>query len=171
MLAFPMGGVAAGSLALGGRGQLRDWEIFNRPNKGFSPQYAFPSIWIKTGHSQPITRVLEARILPPYEGQDGLGSNNSPGLSRIATAEFTAQYPLAHLQFKDPTLPVKIELDAFSPFIPHDADASGLLRASASRLRFPLTTRSRHPPSPTSREPTKTRASMSTGRRTRWKGC
>ena len=73
-----------------------------------------------------MTRVLEARILPPYEGQDGLGSNNSPGLSRIATAEFTAQYPLAHLQFKDPSLPVKIELDAFSPFIPHDPDASGL---------------------------------------------
>ncbi len=64
--------------------------------------------------------------LPPYEGQDGLGANNSPGLSRIATAEFTAQYPLAHLQFKDPSLPVKIELEAFSPFIPHDPDASGL---------------------------------------------
>jgi non-lysosomal glucosylceramidase len=126
MLAFPLGGVAAGSIALGGRGQLRDWEIFNRPNKGFSPQYAFPSVWIKAGDAKPITRVLEARILPPYEGQDGLGSNNSPGLSRIATAEFTAQYPLAHLQFEDPSLSVRIELDAFSPFIPHDPDASGL---------------------------------------------
>jgi non-lysosomal glucosylceramidase len=126
MLAFPLGGVAAGSVALGGRGQLRDWEIFNRPNKGFSPQYAFPSIWIKSGEQEPITRVLEARILPPYEGQDGLGSKNSPGLSRIAGAEFTAQYPLAHLRFKDPDLPVNISLDAFSPFIPHDPDASGL---------------------------------------------
>jgi uncharacterized protein (DUF608 family) len=126
MLAFPLGGVAAGSLALGGRGQLRDWEIFNRPNKGFSPQFAFPSIWIKAGNTKPITRVLEARILPPFEGEDGLGSKNSPGLSRIATAEFTAQYPLAHIRFKDPTLPVKIELEAFSPFIPHDPDASGL---------------------------------------------
>jgi non-lysosomal glucosylceramidase len=126
MLAFPLGGVGSGSLALGGRGQLRDWEIFNRPNKGFSPPYAFPAVWIKAGDAKPITRVLEARILPPYEGQDGLGSNNSPGLSRIATAEFTAQYPLAHLLFKDASLPVKIELDAFSPFIPHDPDASGL---------------------------------------------
>src|SRR6202041_211090 len=126
MIAFPLGGVAAGSLSLGGRGQLRDWEIFNRPNKGFSPQYALPAIWIKVGDAQPVTRVLEARILPPYEGQDGLGSNNSPGLSRVATAEFTAQYPLAHLQFKDPKIPVKIELEAFSPFIPHDPDASGL---------------------------------------------
>lgn len=33
MLSFPLGGVGAGSLGLGGRGQLRDWEIFNRPNK------------------------------------------------------------------------------------------------------------------------------------------
>src|ERR1700677_947309 len=126
MLAFPLGGVGSGSLALGGRGQLRDWEIFNRPNKGFSPPYAFPAVWIKARDAKPITRVLEARILPPYEGQDGLGSNNSPGLIRIATAEFTAQYPLAHLRFKDPSLPVMIELDAFSPFIPHDPDASGL---------------------------------------------
>src|SRR5277367_4779388 len=126
MIAFPLGGVAAGSIALGGRGQLRDWEIFNRPNKGWSPNYAFPAIWVQAGDAKPVTRVLEARILPPYEGQDGLGSNNSPGLSRIATAEFAAQYPLAHLQFKDPSLPVKIELDAFSPFIPHDPDASGL---------------------------------------------
>src|SRR6202522_4272175 len=126
MLAFPLGGVGSGSVALGGRGQLRDWDIFNRPNKGFSPPYAFPAIWIKAGDAKPIARVLEARILPPYEGQDGLGSNNSPGLSRIATAEFTAQYPLAHLRFKDPSLPVRIELDAFSPFIPHDPDASGL---------------------------------------------
>ena len=33
-IAFPLGGVAAGSISLGGRGQLRDWEIFNRPDKG-----------------------------------------------------------------------------------------------------------------------------------------
>src|SRR5579863_1223186 len=89
MIAFPLGGVGAGSLSLGGRGQLRDWEIFNKPNKGFSPAYALPAIWIQTGNSKPIARVLEARILPPYEGQDGLGSNNSPGLSRIQNATFT----------------------------------------------------------------------------------
>jgi uncharacterized protein (DUF608 family) len=126
MIAFPLGGVAAGSLSLGGRGQLRDWEIFNRPNKGFSPPYAFPSIWVQAGDSKPIARVLEARILPPYEGQDGLGSKNAPGLSRIRTATFTGEYPLAHITFEDQDLPVKVELEAFSPFIPHDPDDSGL---------------------------------------------
>jgi non-lysosomal glucosylceramidase len=126
MISFPLGGVAAGSLGLGGRGQLRDWEIFNRPNKGFSPSYAFPAIWVQSGAARPVTRVLESRITPPYEGQDGLGSNNCPGLSRLQEAKFTGEYPLAHIDFEDTCLPVHVELDAFSPFIPHDPDDSGL---------------------------------------------
>jgi non-lysosomal glucosylceramidase len=126
MLAFPLGGVGAGGVALGGRGQLRDWQIFNKPNQGGSLSQAFPSIWIQSGGSQPVARVLEGRILAPYEGQNGLDANNCPGLSRIETVEFTGAYPLAHLQFKDASLPVSITLDAFSPFIPHDPDASGL---------------------------------------------
>jgi non-lysosomal glucosylceramidase len=126
MLAFPLGGVGAGGLALGGRGQLRDWQIFNKPNQGGALSQAFPSIWIQSGNLKPIARVLEARILAPFEGQNGLDAMNCPGLSRIATAEFTGAYPLANIRFKDDTLPVNIELEAFSPFIPHDPDASGL---------------------------------------------
>lgn len=126
MISFPLGGVAAGSLGLGGRGQLRDWEIFNRPNQGGSPAYAFPAIWIQSGNSKPISHVLEARILPPYQGESGLGSNNAPGLRRLATAKFTGEYPVAHIDFEDRLLPVRVGLDAFSPFIPHDPDDSGL---------------------------------------------
>jgi non-lysosomal glucosylceramidase len=126
MISFPMGGVGAGSLGLGGRGQLRDWEIFNRPDQGFSPSYAFPAIWIQQGSAKPIAHVLEARILPPYEGQDGLGSKNSPGLSRLEGATFSGEFPLANIKFEDARLPVGMELDAFTPFIPHDADESGL---------------------------------------------
>ena len=136
MISFPLGGVAAGSLGLGGRGQLRDWEIFNRAHQGFSPAYAFPAIWAQSGASKPCARVLEARILPPYQGQNGLGSNNAPGLSRLETAVFTGEYPLAHIEFEDSSLPVKVALDAFSPFIPHDADDSGL---PATVLRYTVT--------------------------------
>jgi uncharacterized protein (DUF608 family) len=126
MISFPLGGVGAGSIGLGGRGQLVDWEIFNRPNKGFRPQYAFASIWAQSGTGKPVARVLESRVLAPYEGQDGLGSENVPGLSRLESATFTGEYPLAHIGFEDDTLPVKVELDAFSPFIPHEPDDSGL---------------------------------------------
>src|ERR1700745_3754343 len=44
MVAFPLGGIGTGSISLGGRGQLRDWEIYNRPDKGRAPQYVFPSL-------------------------------------------------------------------------------------------------------------------------------
>lgn len=136
MLSFPLGGVAAGSLGLGGRGQLRDWEIFNRPNQGYSPAYAFPAIWARLAGQKPVARVLESRILPPYQGESGLGSNNVPGLSRLEEAEFVGEYPLAHIDFKDSTLPVSVSLDAFSPFIPHDPDDSGL---PVAVLRYHLT--------------------------------
>ncbi|MDZ7375425.1 MAG: GH116 family glycosyl-hydrolase, partial [candidate division KSB1 bacterium] len=33
-VAFPIGGIGTGNITLGGRGELRDWEIFNRPGKG-----------------------------------------------------------------------------------------------------------------------------------------
>jgi non-lysosomal glucosylceramidase len=133
MLAFPLGGVGAGSLCLGGRGQLRDWEIFNKPDKGRTPPYAFASIW--TGK---VTRVLEARILPPYEGSSGLGSQNVPGLPRLAGATFTGEFPLARLDFEDPDLPVRVALEAFTPFIPNDAEESGLPIAV---LRYRVTNR------------------------------
>ena len=124
-LAFPLGGVGAGSISLGGRGQLRDWEIFNRPDNGRSLSYAFPSIFVDDGR-QKTARVLEARLLPPFYGQDGLGARNAPGLTRLAAARFIGEYPLARIEFDDPGLPVHIALEAFSPFIPHEEDESGL---------------------------------------------
>ncbi|HEX3471818.1 MAG TPA: GH116 family glycosyl-hydrolase, partial [Silvibacterium sp.] len=126
MISFPLGGVAAGSIGLGGRGQLINWEFYNHPDKGRRPPYALPSIWVQSGTERPIARVLESRTLPPYEGEDGLGSDNAPGLSRLEEAIFTGEYPLAHIDFQDRSLPVNVELDAFSPFIPHEADDSGL---------------------------------------------
>lgn len=126
MIAFPLGGVGAGSVSLGGRGQLRDWEIFNRPDKGHDLSYALPSIWVQAGSNKPVARVLEARYQPPYAGQDGLGAQNAPGLARLASARFTGEFPLARIDFVDSELPVGISLEAFSPFIPHEPDESGL---------------------------------------------
>ncbi len=126
MLAFPLGGIGTGSISLGGRGQLRDWEIFNRPDKGRSPDYAFASIWAQAGGHKPVARVLEARILPPYEGATGLGWQNAPGLSRLESATFTGEFPIAQIEFEDRRLPVSVILKAFSPFIPLDAEESGL---------------------------------------------
>ena len=40
-IALPLGGIGTGTVSLGGRGNLRDWEIVNRPAKGFHPGTAF----------------------------------------------------------------------------------------------------------------------------------
>src|SRR5215468_1322199 len=124
-IAFPLGGVCAGSISLGGRGQLRDWEIFNRPDIGNAPSYALPAIWAQVGGAS-TARVLESRIQPPYEGSSGLGTRNAPGLVRLDSATFTGEFPLARIDFADSALPVRVSLEAFSPFIPHEPDDSGL---------------------------------------------
>lgn len=126
MIAFPLGGVGAGSISLGGRGQLREWWIFNRPDQGRSPEYAFPSIWVQAGNRKPMARILEARILPPYEGPSGLGSANLPGMPRLESSTFTGEFPLARVDFHDPMLPAKVSLEAFTPFAPLESDDSGL---------------------------------------------
>lgn len=126
MLAFPLGGIAAGSISLGGRGQLRDWEIFNRADKGRSPSYAFPSLWVQMGKSLPVARVLEARLMPPYQAAEGLGPANAPGLQRMASAVFTGEYPRASIAFRDPKVPVNVALEAFTPILPLEAEESGL---------------------------------------------
>ncbi len=126
MIAFPLGGIGTGTISLGGRGQLRDWEIFNRPDKGNSPEYAFASIWARAEGQPAVARVLESLIQPPYEGASGLGSKNVPGLPRLDAAEFTGAYPFARIAFQDATLPVVVKLDAFNPLVPLDVEASEL---------------------------------------------
>jgi non-lysosomal glucosylceramidase len=126
LLAFPLGGIGTGSISLGGRGQLRDWEIYNRPDKGRSPEYAFASIWVKSGNSKPMAHVLEAELMPPYASTSGLGPANAPGLSRLQAATFTGEFPTARIDFRDSRLPVRVSLEAFSPFFPLDPENSGL---------------------------------------------
>ena len=125
MIAFPLGGLGTGTVSLGGRGQLRDWEIFNRPDKGNNPDYCFASIWAKVNGRKPVARVLEARLEPPYEGASGLGAKNVPGLPRLASATFTGEYPFARIQFEDKKLPVELSLEAFNPLVPNDTEVSG----------------------------------------------
>lgn len=39
-IALPLGGIGTGSFCLGGRGQLTDWQLMSRPNRGWRPMYA-----------------------------------------------------------------------------------------------------------------------------------
>ena len=126
-ISCPLGGIGTGGIGLGGRGNLQDWQIFNRPDIGNALECAFPSLWIKTGAASPYKVILERRLLPPYDlGQQGLGLASVPGLPRLAEARFIGSFPTSRIEFEDRDCPVNIALEAFSPFQPLDADASGL---------------------------------------------
>jgi len=141
-ISCPLGGIGTGGIGLGGRGNLQDWQIFNRPDIGNALEYAFPSLWVKTAASAPYAVVLERRLLPPYDlHEEGLGAANVPGLPRLAEATFHGSFPLSRIDFADPDCPVHVTLEAFSPFQPLDADASGLPCAILSySIRNPKST-------------------------------
>src|SRR5437588_7495045 len=82
-IAFPLGGIGTGTVSLGGRGQLRDWELFNRPGKGKDLPYTFFALWARRGEAAPVARVLERRFLPPYGGGFGIPTRLAPGLPRL----------------------------------------------------------------------------------------
>ncbi len=122
-IAFPIGGIGTGTISLGGRGQLRDWEIFNRPNKGFNLPCSFFAIRAKEKDKEPFVRVLESRTLPPYAK---IYSLLSTGLPRMRDARFTGAYPFARIEFIEPESPINVNLTAFNPFIPLNDFDSGL---------------------------------------------
>ncbi|HUT34865.1 MAG TPA: GH116 family glycosyl-hydrolase [Planctomycetota bacterium] len=151
-IALPLGGIGTGTVSLGGRGDLRDWEIVNRPAKGFSPRNTFFALWTQqageprsssspvTRHASRVTRCLEG-ILPPetYEGARGATAPNH-GLPRFRHCSFHAAYPFGQVLLADPDVPLDVRIEAFNPLIPGDADRSGL---PVAILRFVLTNRTK----------------------------
>jgi uncharacterized protein (DUF608 family) len=131
--AFPLGGIGTGNVSLGARGELRDWEIFNRPAKGRRLPYTFFALRVAQKGAEPVQRVLESRLRPPYESSGGLSPESMAGVPRFFETKLRGEYPIAWLEFLDDEVPVAVSLEAFTPFVPLDADASGL---PAAVLRY-----------------------------------
>ncbi len=125
-IAFPLGGIGTGCISLGGRGQLRDWEIFGRPNQGFRPSFTFATLRARTADGEPVVRVVEAPALPPFSGCHGTERGDGEGFPHMDSAEFRGEYPFAWIEFEDAKMPLQVDLEAFNPFIPLNDDDSGL---------------------------------------------
>lgn len=144
-IALPLGGIGTGTVSLGGRGDLRDWEIMNRPAKGYTPsigRQAGPSFVLnmQSAGSEPITRLCEGPLeLSEYEGTTGSEAINH-GMPRFGNCSFGAAYPFGQVSLSDPKVPLDVTINAFNPLVPADADASGIPIAV---LRFVLQNRSR----------------------------
>ncbi len=134
-IALPLGGIGTGTVSLGGRGNLHDWEIMSKPAKGFSPEGCFFALYTKLPGEEAVGRCLEGQI-PTEEYESSVGCRvANHGFPRFRSCSFDAAYPFGQVRLSDPDLPVDVTLKAFNPFIPTDADASGIPMAV---MRFEL---------------------------------
>lgn len=146
-IVLPLGGIGTGTVGLGGRGNLCDWEIMNRPAKGFTPwaeQQAGPffAIFVSPQGGRPVSRALEGPLpLWTYESSQG-GTAVNHGLPRFHDAVFAAAYPLGQIYFSDPGVPVEVRLEAFNPLVPGDAEASGI---PVAVLRYVILNKTTYP--------------------------
>ena len=140
-IALPLGGIGTGTVSLGGRGDLRDWEIMNRSSKGFVPLSnrstgPFFALFTRADGGKTVTRALEGPIaLSGYEESHGSTVPNH-GLPRFADCSFAAAYPFGQVMLSDPDVPLDVRIEAFNPLVPGDADASGI---PVAVLRYVLT--------------------------------
>jgi len=142
-VAFPLGGIGAGNICLEGSGCLSQVSLRHRPEI-FNEPLAFAALCVK-GETRNVARVLEGPVPPhkplfPWGQPVFLGSGSgaparSYGLPRLREAEFEARFPFARIELHDPALPLRVQLCAWSPFIPGEADDSSL-PAAALEYRF-----------------------------------
>lgn len=132
-IALPLGGIGTGQVSLGGRGELRDWEIMNIPAKGFSTVYTgssnapFFAIYTKPADGEAATTLLEGPIYTHEYVRGGGGEEvNHHGMPRFRSASFDAAYPFGQVNLSDENLPVEVRIKGFNPLVPAAADDSSL---------------------------------------------
>ncbi|HTQ08926.1 MAG TPA: GH116 family glycosyl-hydrolase [Fimbriimonadaceae bacterium] len=123
-ISMPIGGIGTGFFALGGRGQLTDWQLMSRPARGWRPMYAHLLLWTKQGDDRKL-RVLESDLTDGADGDSGLAETFA-GIPRFQKAEFEAAYPFGRVKLTDFDTPVTATIEAFNPLIPHQTDDSSL---------------------------------------------
>jgi len=130
-IALPLGGIGTGTVSLGGSGELRDWEIMNIPAKGYST--------VTTGNDAPFFAIYTKKKDAPARSKALLGpvdyaeyqhyegrSVDHHGLPRFRNASFEATYPFGMVNLSDPTMPVQVKMIGYNPFVPGNADDSGI---------------------------------------------
>lgn len=130
-----LGGIGTGSVEIRQNGSLEDWEIFNlgpwaavepeKHNKANLPEYHQDVLpfYVRTKQEgkEPVVRKLShGRKI------EGFRSVMYSFLKNIDTIRWTPDFPICHMEYEDPGLPVALTAEFMSPFVPHDGKTSGM---------------------------------------------
>nr|BFE55624.1 hypothetical protein GCM10020063_001500 [Dactylosporangium thailandense] len=142
-IALPLGGIGTGSFAIGADGGLRQWQLTTIGNHlGTLPNSFFALRVARTEPPVDVLRVLQAPPPPvpgpvtPLVNDDVIPSWQRELPDGVTATTFRGCYPFAQIDYHDPALPVTVSLEAFTPLVPLDLDASGL---PAAMFTFTIT--------------------------------
>ncbi|TAH25247.1 MAG: hypothetical protein EAZ07_07580 [Cytophagales bacterium] len=147
----PRSGVMVGSIGAGGAELRKDgifynWSIFNNNPKGSGEFLTSKDLFdSRKGNLYPIEPGYLLFFIVRYqvEGEEpklkllqidqgyqvaGISMHvyEYPWMTGIEQIEYSARFPFTNLKFTDSEMPLEIELEAHSPFIPHDIKNSSL---------------------------------------------
>ncbi len=137
-IGMPVGGLCAGQVYLGGDGRLWLWDIFNEMKLGTIPK----PVEYEGEKLDPVSGSNYA--VPPQQVhpfQQGFainvdGRTRTFDLNGWDEVSFEGKYPIGVVNYDSTQSPISVSLEAFSPFVPLDADSSSL---PAVLMRFTLT--------------------------------
>ena len=136
-ISFPLGGIGTGCIGLAGNGRLIDWEIFNRPNKGSVNGFSHFAIRAERDGKVLAARVLHGDLPAPYQGELHGTRFSSFGWGPAARiSDRPAPFPERRFPrrisagradlSRSESFPGQVQLLAFNPFIPLNADDSSI---------------------------------------------
>jgi non-lysosomal glucosylceramidase len=140
VIGMTVGGIGCGTVYLSGDGRLWVWDIFNQHHEGVVPndKAAAPEgLKIIQTHKRPRERDGANFLLPP-RAADHLNGVDARFILRHAGKDFpldasgwedvtfTGRWPVGTVDYGSGSTPLKVRLNAFSPFIPLDLKSSSL---------------------------------------------
>jgi non-lysosomal glucosylceramidase len=124
-IGMPVGGLFAGTLYLGGDGQLWNWDIFNQARNGAidrGPTQFMGESLAQQGGSNYVDPVPQQS--PFAQHFELIAESNKDRRVRFGKTEFRGEYPVGKIEYRNADEEVEMSLVAFSPFIPLNVDES-----------------------------------------------
>jgi non-lysosomal glucosylceramidase len=124
-IGMPIGGLFAGTLYLGGDGQLWNWDIFNQKKDGAVERTNTEFMGEILSQGSGANYVDPVSQQSPFNQHFELIEESKPEKRiRFGKINFRGEYPVGKVEYLHADEDVEMSLAAFSPFIPLDVDQS-----------------------------------------------